>query len=56
MLIHVGKNRQWGTWGYRGNQSWGDIIEECARDAEGAFECRPDTVLRWDGRELKRER
>lgn len=35
---------------------WWDIIEECAPSAEGAFECRPDTVLRWDGRELKQER
>lgn len=60
--ISVGKTGRWTMPGwarpsgpvyYRG---WGDIIEECARDAEGAFECRPDTVLRWDGRELKRER
>ena len=28
--------------------------QESAPDEEGAFECRPDTVLRWDGHDLGR--
>ncbi len=55
--LYVGKDGQWGTWGYQwGDQpyaSWDNIIEECAPDVEGAFKCHEGMELVWTGAELR---
>lgn len=55
--ITVRPNGDWGTggsqWGDQPFAFFGNIIEECTPDDDGAFECHARMELAWDGHMLE---